>query len=140
LIINYSQMKNYQKQIILAAVLIGLVVGITYIAKPRNLPFYGELVQTNERIRHNPIVLNDYIRYPGQDGKNAFELLKERTSVESKQYDFGVFVESINGVKPEANSFWKLYVNGQASQVGASELVTKRGDILEWVMEEITSE
>ena len=133
-------MKNYQKQIVLAVVLVGLVVGITYIAKPRNLPFYGELVSTNERIRHNPIILDDYIRYPGQDGKNTFELLKERTSVESKQYDFGVFIESINGVKPDDKHFWKLYVNGQASQVGADQSQTKRGDIIEWVIEEITSE
>lgn len=133
-------MKNYQKQIILAIVLVGLIVGITYIAKPRQLPFYGELIPTNEQIRHNPVILNDYIRYPGGDGKNAFELLKARTSLQSKQYDFGVFVESINGVKPDDKHFWKLYINGQASQVGADQLVTKRGDILEWVLEEITSE
>ena len=130
-------MKNFKKQIILAVLLVGLVVGITYIAKPRNMPFYGELIPTNERIRHDPVILSDYIRYPGQDGRNAFELLKERTSVESKQYDFGVFIESINGTKPDDKHFWKLYVNGQASQVGADQLQTKQGDILEWVMEEI---
>ncbi|MDP3993983.1 MAG: DUF4430 domain-containing protein [Candidatus Doudnabacteria bacterium] len=132
-------MKNYQKQIILAVILVGLVVGITYAVKPRQLPFYGELVQTNERIRHNPVVLSDYIRYPGEDGKNALELLRSQQGVtaEVKQYDFGAFIESINGARPDDKHFWKLYVNGQASQVGADQLVTKRGDILEWVLEEI---
>ena len=128
-----------KKKIIIIAFLVALAVGVTYLAKPKNLPFYGELIPTNERIRHKPIVLGDYIRYPGKDGKNAFELLKEQVPVESKQYDFGVFIESINAVKPDDKHFWKLYINGQEAQVGADQLQTKDGDIIEWRIEEINN-
>lgn len=82
-------------------------------------------------------VKNDYVKYCGQDGKNAFELLTAAAAVEFKSYDFGVFVESINGVKPDEKHFWKLYINGAESQVGADKLQTKDGDVVEWKLEEI---
>ena len=79
------------------------------------------------------------VKYRGQDGKNAFELLQlaAANKVEFKQYDFGVFIQSINGVKPDSKHFWKLYVNGQESQVGADKLATHNGDTIEWRVEEI---
>ena len=82
-------------------------------------------------------VKSDYVKYCGQEGKNAFELLTAATAVEFKSYDFGVFVESINGVKPDTQHFWKLYVNGAESQVGADQAQTKNGDLIEWKLEEV---
>jgi hypothetical protein len=84
-----------------------------------------------------PRAESSYVVYYGENGKNAFDLLEAFTKVEYKQYSFGVFVESINGVKPDDKHFWKLYYNGQEAQVGASQLQTKDGDAIEWKIEEI---
>ena len=95
-------------------------------------------------VRGKPIALSDYVKYYGEDGKTAFDLLVEQKvgdqtiDVQSKKYDFGVFIESINGTKPDDKHFWKLYINGQEAQVGADQLQTKKGDIIEWTIAEIT--
>ncbi len=130
------------KKIVIILVLILAAVGITFLVKPdiSQAPSNGgALIQTRDEIRNESIILQDYVRYPGEEGKNAFELLQKYTKVEFKQYDFGVFIESINGVKPDEKHFWKLYYNGEESQVGADQLQTKKGDIVEWRLEEISN-
>jgi hypothetical protein len=77
------------------------------------------------------------IEYKGQDGKNALDLLKASHRVDVKSYSFGDMVTGIDGISPDANHFWAMYVNGQMSQVGASQYVTKNGESIEWKLEEI---
>lgn len=130
----------------LIAVLVAGIVGLTYIVKTGQ--FGADTLEravikfNNPQIKDKEVVLNDYVRYPGRNGKNAFDLLLEVTKdkVEFKRYDFGVFVESINGVRPGENEFWKLYINGEEAQVGADKLETRKGDIVEWILEDIKSE
>lgn len=71
------------------------------------------------------------------DGQNAFELLKAATKIEYKEYDFGVFVESINGVKGNDKFFWAFYVNGEQALAGADKTILQKGDKVEWRYEEI---
>lgn len=109
-------------------------LGITYaLLSQQSIVILGPWEITDQQ----PVISENYVKYFGQDGKNAFELLQATTPVEYKQYDFGVFVESINSIKPDKQHFWKLYVNGQEAQVGASSLQTKKGDVIEWRLEEI---
>ncbi len=85
-----------------------------------------------------PQVANLEVKYNGQEGKNALELIKLSYKVESKSFgSAGEFVESINGVKPDAQHFWKFFVNGKASSVGAGSYVTKSADVLEWKLDKI---
>lgn len=77
------------------------------------------------------------ISYKGVEGKDALTLLKSNYQVETKSYDFGEMVESINGVKPDSKHFWSFYVNGQMSQVGAGSYQTKTSDTLEWKLDSI---
>lgn len=72
-----------------------------------------------------------------QGGENAFELLQEVAEIEYQQYDFGVFVESINGISINDQYFWALYVNGEQSQTGADKTILKLGDTVEWRYEAI---
>ncbi|MDP3741442.1 MAG: DUF4430 domain-containing protein [bacterium] len=130
------------KKIILVVVLAAALVGLTYIVKTRSdTASMPELacIKTNENIKDKVLVLKDYVRYPGKNGKNAFDLLQDATDskVTFKRYDFGVFVEAINGSTPSEKQFWKLYVNCQESTVGADKLETKKGDIVEWFLEDI---
>lgn len=125
-----------KKPVAILAVILALGAGIYYWTRPK------PAVAPNgswEKPLIVPLISAGHIAYYGQDDKNAFELLLENANenVQYKQYDYGVFIESIRGVKPESNQFWKLYINGQESPVGADKLQTKAGDIIEWKLEEI---
>lgn len=77
------------------------------------------------------------VTYKGQDGKNAMELLKAGHQVETTHYDFGDMVNSIDGVKPDAQHFWSFYVNGQPATVGADAYQTKASDTISWKLDKI---
>jgi len=56
---------------------------------------------------------------------NALEIVTE-------EYDFGIFVESING-KPSSSEFaWIYFVNGESGQVAADKMQLSSGDLVEW--------
>ncbi len=124
------------KKFILIIILAAALLGLTFIVKPRQA-VAPEDQKTAPVTDQRAVIGQDRVQYYGITGKNALELLQTTTAVEFKQYDFGVFVESINGIKPDDKHFWKLYVNGQESQVGADQLQTKNGDVIEWKLEEI---
>lgn len=126
-------MKKFFITIFLAAALIG----VTYLVKPQQTDLRSQEERQTSQEEVLPQVTETSVKYEGQEGQTAFELLRAVTMVEFKQYDFGVFVESIGGVKPDEKHFWKLYVNGTESQVGSDQLQTKNGDIIEWKLDEI---
>jgi hypothetical protein len=77
-----------------------------------------------------------YLRYQGQAGKTALELLKTEATVETKDSSYGPYVDSINGVKGgEGGKYWAFYVNGSLAQQGADAYTTKTGDNIEWKFE-----
>ena len=124
-------------------VLVAAGIGGVYWSEHRAPVEYKQgLFPINPSIAGDKIVQVDYIRYPGREGQNAFQLLQDavgKDKVKYKQYDFGVFVEEIGGLKPDAEHFWKLYYNGKESQVGADRLATHKGDVLEWVVEKVNN-
>lgn len=81
------------------------------------------------------------ISYQGVEGKNALELLKEHYPIKSQNYGRGLgeFVEAIDGITPQKDEFWELFVNGKSSTVGASSYITKNGDVIEWRIEKIST-
>lgn len=123
------------KKFFIAIFLVAGVLVATYLVKPHQgiAP-----TRSDTQTENQPVITADHVKYSGQDGKNAFELLQAATRVEFKQYDFGVFVQGINESRPDAKHFWKLYVNGQESQTGADQVQTKNADTIEWKVEEIT--
>ncbi len=71
--------------------------------------------------------------YPGQDGKNALELLKTAyPNTTTKTSSLGEYVTAINGVEAASNQGWVYTVNGAEVTVGADKYVTKSADIVEW--------
>lgn len=73
--------------------------------------------------------------------KTAYDLLlfaqKEgKVTVDTKQYDFGVFIESIGGVANSNDFVWIYYVNGESASVGADKYELKNGDSVEWRYEQ----
>ncbi len=49
-----------------------------------------------------------------------------------QQYDFGVFIKSIDGYESGADMAWIYYVNGESGQVAADKYELKNGDLVEW--------
>lgn len=72
-----------------------------------------------------------------EDGQTALELTQANVEVETNDTDFGVLVNSINGVSANQQYYWALYVNGDYAQTGASQVVLNEGDTIKWVYEEI---
>ncbi|MBI5466716.1 MAG: DUF4430 domain-containing protein [Candidatus Kerfeldbacteria bacterium] len=72
------------------------------------------------------------VRYPGQDGKNALELLQSNHTVDVSAQGF---VNAIDDRQPADRQFWAYYVNGKQADVGAKEYQTKNGDQIEWKLE-----
>ena len=72
-----------------------------------------------------------------ESGKTVLSLLKDITekeniTLETKQYDFGIFVESINGKKSTNETAWIYFVNGESGQIAADQQQVNSGDIVEW--------
>ena len=72
-----------------------------------------------------------------KDGQTAFELLQSEAEVEYKEYDFGIFIESINGTKADEKHYWALYVNGDYAQTGVGQTILKQGDQVLFTYEQL---
>lgn len=84
---------------------------------------------TNTAVNAN---VSSSVRYPGQDGKNALELLQSGHTVDVSAQGF---VNAIDGRRPGDRQFWAYYVNEKLGDVGAKEYQTKNGDQIEWKLE-----
>jgi hypothetical protein len=131
---------NYFKKIetIVIAVII-LLLGVAYglLNDEVDTPTTQNNQATNTTTQQQ-VASESLIRYSGQDGRTAMDILKANYNVQTQSFgDMGDFVKSIDGVEPDNKHFWALYVNGSVSQVGADQYVTKSSDILEWKLEEI---
>src|SRR3989338_10253018 len=63
---------------------------------------------------------------------------KDEISFSGKEYSgMGFFVDEINGVKNDNlfGKYWIYYINGESAQVGISNYIIKRDDLIEWKYE-----
>jgi len=72
-----------------------------------------------------------------KQGETAFSILKDYLDQKvipynTKAYDFGIFVENINGQVSGADMAWIYFVNGQSGSIAADKYVLKAGDKVEW--------
>lgn len=81
-----------------------------------------------------------------KEGTTVFELMQTLTAMSIKPFSFsgkdygagmGYFVEEINGIKndPQTGKYWIYYVNNKSAQVGISNYIINRGDVIEWKYE-----
>lgn len=56
----------------------------------------------------------------------------------NNNYEFGVFVESIGGIKNgDDGKYWQYYINDTLGDVAADKKVLKSGDVVEWRFEKV---
>lgn len=116
-----------KKYLLIIVILSALLVGSYYLFSQR--PETTTPNQTQETTQS--------FSYTGVEGKTALELLRENFQVETRVFDFGEMVKSINGIEPDADYFWAFYVNQQIANEGASTYITKDNDQIEWRLERI---
>lgn len=82
---------------------------------------------------------NFLIEYYKDDSETsqAFSILEEALEennipFEVENYDFGVFVKSINGLESTNEKAWIYFVNGESGQVAADKMDLEKGDLVEW--------
>ena len=71
------------------------------------------------------------------ENDTVYSLLVKKTKetnyeVTTKTYDFGLMVESINGVSASSSNYWSYSVNGQMGNVAADKFILNDGDKVEW--------
>ncbi|QQG40791.1 MAG: DUF4430 domain-containing protein [Candidatus Levyibacteriota bacterium] len=117
---------------IFIGILILLIIGYFgygYIASQDAAKKSAELTTQNKPTP--TIVLVDYVKYQGKTGKNAMQLLQEKSSVETATS--GLII-AINGRRADnaKREYWAFYVNGKLATVGSSDYQTKDEDMIEW--------
>jgi len=72
-----------------------------------------------------------------KENMTVFDFLKEtELEIEYKEYDFGVFVQSIDGLKNnEEGKNWLYYVNDKQPQMGSDQRPVFPGDEIRWKYE-----
>lgn len=81
-----------------------------------------------------PKIPNEDIFLIAEKTTTPLELLKNAGfSVETKEYSFGVMIESINGQRNgEGKKYWTYYVNGEMPMISADKQEVKSGDKVEF--------
>jgi hypothetical protein len=72
-----------------------------------------------------------------EDDTQAWDLLINNHQIIYQEYDFGIFLEGIDGLKGDQHNFWAIYVNGEKSDIGISDIILNDGDIIEFKYEAI---
>lgn len=67
------------------------------------------------------------------EGQTALSLLEESRTVKTKEYSFGVLIESIDDVENgTASKYWIYSINGQEATTGASAYILQPDDQIKW--------
>ncbi|MCK5413216.1 MAG: DUF4430 domain-containing protein [Candidatus Pacebacteria bacterium] len=71
----------------------------------------------------------------------VFDITKENTDLEyNNNYDFGVFIESVNGIKNgDEGMYWQYYINDKLGDVAADKKNLEDEDVVEWRFEDVSS-
>lgn len=75
--------------------------------------------------------------YSNVRAQTPFEALMKTATlqnipVKTKQYDFGVFVESVAGIENTKDKSWIYFVGGKSGDVASDKYNVKQDDVVEW--------
>src|SRR5688572_16774214 len=101
--------------VLVALVVIGGTTGAVWINKTRTEPVVAtRQAPTPEAPAFTKAAQTARVAYDGVAGKTALELLKAKTSVVTKDSQYGPYVDSIDGIKAgDDNKYWSFYINGK---------------------------
>jgi hypothetical protein len=142
---------NYKKIIILIGIL--LTITVVFVFSLKNFSFQKEKEILPEQkqeiiqekvslvINYGDEELNKNIQVDFKEGMTAFGLLKDeaeklKLSLKTKNYDVGIFIESIGDTENgKEGKYWMYYVNGEMPMVSSDKKELKNGDKVEFKFE-----
>jgi len=122
-------------RILIAAIIIGVLgFGVWYV-RPTS-PAKTTWTASNAASPIVTFVLNA-TTYSNIQASSPYEALvsvaqKNNIPLQTKQYDFGVFVEGIGDQKNTTEKAWIYYVNGKSGSVASDKYLLKQNDTVEW--------
>lgn len=120
----------------LAAVLIAVPGGYMLLNRSSSEPVVKEKAgQIQEVASVQTKTAPGYVKYQGEAGETALDLLKKHADVETEDSEFGEFVTAVNGEDGGGEKYWLFYVGGKEASVGAGDYVTKDGETIEWKLQ-----
>jgi len=130
------------KKIILISLLViaGLFIGSVFLNTNKEI-VNAPVSQESQNINVNFIVQDFNGVFEISEGSTAYDLMNIASSTgaitfKAKNYSgIGYFFEEIYNIKNANGYYWTLYVNGEYSEVGASDYVLKDSDSIEWKFE-----
>ena len=95
------------------------------------------LQQTDEKENVGRPAEAEYSYVASVSGQTALDLLKQNAEVQSKEFEFGTFIEGINGVLGDEKQYWAFYVNREFATEAADKTVLSEGDIATFRLEAV---
>ena len=129
--------KNKFKYSIIAIVFLILLIVAGFVSR---VGYKTRHVETNSGqliIQENEKKENTYVVQ--QSGITAFDLLKDNTELIYKEYDFGVFIEGINGLKANDDFYWAFYHNNEYGTKALDKTELNAGDSITMKYEKVES-
>lgn len=127
-------MKNIVRILILTIIVGILGFGLWYVLGGRQQT--PSPTASNAATSTVTCVLNS-ITYSDIQASTPYEALvliarKNNIELQTKQYDFGIFVEGIGDQKMTKDMAWIYYVNGKSGEVASDKYLLKQNDAVEW--------
>jgi len=132
------------KKILLYIILtIAFIAGVGFYFKDSNNSFKLDQIKIEKKTNSVTTIVDfgdgNIITSPENNFTNltAYELLqktaeKNNFEIGVKQYDFGVFVEEIDGRKNTNEKAWIYFLNSESATTAADTYIVKPGDLIEW--------
>ncbi len=130
---SMSKIKN-KKYLTLAIVVFAIAIS-TILMIPSSGKFLKKYVSSSPELSLKDIKYHEFTAT--KDGQSALELIENNADVEEKQFDFGVMIVAIDGLRADKNHFWAFYVNDKFAEKGVADTVLKKGDRVKMVYKAI---
>lgn len=124
------------KKIILIFIFLAIVFAVSFLLDTSDVTNSGEgkAILIIDKGEGEEKVFEEEI----EEGMTVFDFLKETgLDIKYEEYDFGVFIKSIDGLKNEKKGkSWLYYVNNEQPQKGSDQKPVFQGDEIKWKYEE----
>jgi len=128
-----------KKIILLFILVLVFATGYQYISSPKQVVIPVPIFQVTETINYGNDKPSENFTQAINNDKTVFDVLNlTAKNIDSKQYDFGVMINSINDVKSGTDQkYWVYYVNDQSATIAADKYILKPNDKITWSFENL---
>lgn len=125
------------KKTILAVTVVAIVAVLGFALTRSEQPYFPSSSPSPTEITQPSTQPQTTMSFEAEGEQTAFELLQSKAVIEFDEFDAGVFVTSINGLKSDNAHYWAFYLNDEYAQRGVDQTTLKKGDVIKFVYEDI---